>query len=86
MSVEKKDAALRQQLELRLLGEQLAKGSDYLTTSVRSYVQFGNKLHYDNFWMEVDKTRSRDIAVERLKKLKALPEELEACKYRKMVF
>ena len=76
MSVERKEAAVKQQQELRFLGGQLAKGSDYLTSEVRSYVQFGNKLHYDNFWMEVDKTRSRDIAVERLKKLKALPEEL----------
>ncbi|MBT6297343.1 MAG: PAS domain S-box protein, partial [Nitrospina sp.] len=77
MSIDKKDTAVKQQQELRLLGEQLAKGSDYLTNEVRSYVQFGNKLHYDNFWVEVDKTRSRDIAVERLKKLKVRPEELE---------
>ena len=77
VSVDKKEAALKQQQELRLLGEQLAKGSDYLTAEVRNYVQFGNKIHYDNFWVEVEKTRSRDIAVERLKKLKVLPEELE---------
>ena len=72
-----KEAALKQQHEIRLLGEQIAKGSDYLTTEVRSYVQFGNKIHYDNFWMEVEKTRSRDIAVEKLKKFNILPEELE---------
>jgi PAS domain S-box-containing protein len=77
VSVEKKDAALRRQQELRFLGEQLAKGSDYLTASVRSYVQFRNKLDYDNFWQEVNKTRSRDIAVEKLKELKVLPEELK---------
>jgi len=76
LSIEKKDAALKNQGELRTLGEQLAKGSGYLTTEVRSYVQFGNVIHYDNFWLEVDKTRSRDIAIERLKKLNALPEEL----------
>ena len=66
LSIEKKDAALKNQGELRTLGEQLAKGSGYLTTEVRSYVQFGNVIHYDNFWLEVDKTRSRDVAVERL--------------------
>ena len=60
-----------------LLGEQLVKGSDYLTAEVRSYVQFGNIIHYDNFWLEVNKTRSRDIAVDRLKKFNVLPEELE---------
>jgi methyl-accepting chemotaxis protein len=46
VSVEKVAAALGEQQELRLLGEQLAKGSGYLTSEVRSYVQFGNKLHY----------------------------------------
>ena len=60
MSINKKDDALKHQAELRFLGEQLAKGSDYLTSEVRSYVQFGNKLHYENFWREVNKTRSRD--------------------------
>ena len=77
VSVDKKETALRQQQELMLLGEQLVKGSDYLTAEVRSYVQFGNIIHYDNFWLEVNKTRSRDIAVDRLKKFNVLPEELE---------
>jgi len=77
VSIERKDTALKHQEEFRLLGEQLAKGSGYLTAEVRSYVQFGAIIHYDNFWLEVDKTRSRDIAVERLKKLKVLPKELD---------
>ena len=80
-----KDAALKHQVELRLLGEQLAKGSGYLTAEIRSYVQFGNKLHYDNFWREVNKTRSRDIAVQRLKNLKALPEELKYIEIEKLI-
>jgi methyl-accepting chemotaxis protein len=49
MSIDRKDDALKHQAELRFLGELLAKASDYLTAEVRSYVQFGNKLHYDNF-------------------------------------
>jgi methyl-accepting chemotaxis protein len=77
MSIDRKDDALRHQAELRFLVELLAKGSDYLTAEVRSYVQFGNKLHYDNFWREVNKNRSRDRVVEKLKSLKVFPENLK---------
>lgn len=62
--------------ELKSIGQQLAQGSDYLTDEIRRYVQFGNRIHYDNFWREVNETRSRDKAVERLKELKVLPSEL----------
>lgn len=68
--------ALTQQAELRELGEQLAQGSDYLTDEIRRHVQFGDMSHYDNFWNEVNVTRSRDKAVTRLKELKVLPSEL----------
>ncbi len=68
--------ALSQQMELKGLGEKLVQGSDYLTDEIRRYVQFGEQAHYDNFWAEVRVTRSRDQAVERLKKLKVLPGEL----------
>ncbi len=62
--------------ELHSIGQQLAQGSDYLTDEIRRYVQFGNRIHYDNFWREVNDTRSRDKAVEKLKELKVLPSEL----------
>jgi PAS domain S-box-containing protein len=68
--------ALVQQTELRELGKKLAQGSDYLTDEIRRYVQFGEQAHYANFWAEVRVTRSRDKAVERLKELKVLPNEL----------
>ena len=70
------DNALAQQEELKEIGEQLARGSDYLTSEIRRYVQFGNRIHHDNFWNEVRIIQSRDKAVERLKELKVLPEEL----------
>jgi PAS domain S-box-containing protein len=76
VSIENKDTALINQQKLTSLGDQLAKGSDYLTTEIRSYVQFGNQIHYDNFWKEVNKTRSRNNSVERIKKHKVLPKEL----------
>jgi len=68
--------AINLELELKNIGQQLAQGSDYLTDEIRHYVQFGDRVHYDNFWQEVNNTRSRDKAVERLKELKVLPSEL----------
>ena len=68
--------ALAQQGEFQKLGEKLAQGSDYLTDEIRRYVQFGNRIHFDNFWNEVRVTRSRDKAVERLKELNVLSSEL----------
>lgn len=68
--------ALAQEAELKELGEKLAKSSDYLTSEIRRYVQFGNRVHHDNFWVEVRVTRGREKALERLKELKVLPSEL----------
>jgi hypothetical protein len=40
ISIDRKDDALKHQAELRFLGELLAKGSDYLTAEIRSYVLY----------------------------------------------
>ena len=63
--------------EFKELGIALANGSDYLTDEVRRYVQFGDRVHFDNYWREVNETKSIDKAVIRLKELNAPEEELE---------
>ena len=68
--------AISLQREFNKIGQQLALGSDYLTDEIRHYVQFGERIHYENFWREVNQTRSRDDAVDRLKELKVFPSEL----------
>ncbi len=68
--------SLENQIELRDLGQTLADGSDYLTGEIRMYVQFGERVHYDNFWNEVRVNRSRERAVERLKELNVLKGEM----------
>lgn len=68
--------ALENQRALENLGRQLAAGSDYLTHEIRMYVQFGDLRNYQNFWEEVNHTRSREV-LEDLIRLKALPEEIE---------
>lgn len=68
-------AALKQDKELELLAIELQDASDYLTNEVRAYTQFGEKEHYDNYWTEVNETKTRDHVVERLKELQ-VPSEL----------
>ena len=63
--------------ELKQLGIDLANASDYLTNEARFYVQFGDKVHYDNYWREVNETKTRDKVTARLKELNAPQEELD---------
>lgn len=63
--------------EFRELGLTLAEGSEYLSNEIRSYVQFGEEVHLDNYWKEVNETKSRDKAIERLEELNAPKVELE---------
>ena len=71
--------ALNNQSKLEALGRQLAAGSDYLTSEIRRYVQFGEMKHYKNFWREVNETKSREI-INDLVALNALPSEIELIK------
>jgi len=70
-------AAVKRQVEFKQLGIDLANSSDYLTNEARAFVQFGDKVHYDNYWKEVNETKTRDHVVERLTVLGAPKEELD---------
>ena len=69
-------AANARATELRQLGRDIAKASDYLTEEVRFYSVTGDKTHLDNYWREVKETKRRDRALTRLKELGAAPDEL----------
>lgn len=62
-AIEKNDNAVKRQLEYAQLANQLMAASDYLTNEVRAYVQFGDQVHYDNYWREVNETKTRDNVV-----------------------
>jgi methyl-accepting chemotaxis protein len=64
------------QAELKELGIRLADASDYLTDEVRRYAQFGDRAHYDNYWREVNETKTREQVVSRLGELGATDTEL----------
>ena len=61
--------AFEEQLEFIELSHSLSAASDYLTQEVRYYIQTGDKKHFDNYWREVNETRRREKAIERLKEL-----------------
>lgn len=76
-SVQERETAIERQIEFKQLAEALHSSSDYLTNEVRSYVQFGNAEHYDNYWREVNETKTRDNVVIRLQELNTPQELLE---------
>src|SRR5215470_227192 len=57
--------------------EQLAGGSDRLTSAVRAYAATGERRFYDAFERELNVDRNRDTAVEGLRQLDLLPSELQ---------
>jgi methyl-accepting chemotaxis protein len=69
--------ALSRQSEFKQLGLDLAAASDYLTNEARRYVQFGDQRHLDNYWREVNETKTRDRVVNRLQALGAPQGELD---------
>lgn len=73
----KEREAVSRKEESKQLGIDLVNASDYLTNEARRYVQFGEKIHYDNYWKEVNETKTRDKVVQRLKELNAPKDELE---------
>lgn len=59
----------KQQLEFYRLGVQLENASNYLTDQSRAFVQSGDSKHYDNYYREVNETKTRETVVERLKEM-----------------
>src|SRR5690606_31801099 len=76
-AVDSERQALARQSEFKQLGLDLAAASDYLTNEARRYVQFGAQRHLDNYWHEVNETKTRDRVVNRLRELGAPQGELD---------
>ncbi len=76
-AIEDERTALARQAELKQLGQELAAASDYLTEEARRYTVFGDRRHFDNYWREVNETRTRDRVVARLEALGTPQAELD---------
>ncbi len=74
-SMENLEQAGKVEKESISLSNELQGASDYLTNEVRAYVQFGDSVHLDNYWKEVNETKTRDRVVTRLQELN-VPDEL----------
>ncbi|MCA0969191.1 methyl-accepting chemotaxis protein [Halobacillus litoralis] len=65
------DEQQAQQVSQKALGlaVEMQGASDYLTNEVRAYTQFGEQVHYDNYWTEVEETKTRERVVSELEAL-----------------
>ncbi|PID28978.1 MAG: hypothetical protein CSB55_02615 [Candidatus Cloacimonadota bacterium] len=68
-SVKRERTAIVRRSQYKELGEMLSDASDYLTAQARQYVQFGEKKYLDNYWREVNETKTRDHVILRLKEM-----------------
>lgn len=69
--------AFAQRLELKQIGVDLEKASNKLTDEARLYVQTAERRHYNNYWQELNDTKTFDRVQRRLEELKAPSEELD---------
>ncbi|KOP65486.1 hypothetical protein AMS62_09645 [Bacillus sp. FJAT-18019] len=84
-SVADEREAVKMQAKFKQLGFDLANSSDYLSNEVRAYMQFGEKVHNDNYWKEVNETKTRDHVVKSLAALGAPEEELDLIEESKQI-
>ncbi|USG65579.1 methyl-accepting chemotaxis protein [Brevibacillus ruminantium] len=69
VSIKEQDDAVDVQMEGRQLANDLLQISLYLTNEARNYVQSQDKEHRDNYWKEVEETKTRDKVLDRLAEL-----------------
>src|SRR5664279_2349961 len=69
------EGAYATRLEALRMADQLANGSDRLTTAVRAYAATGERTYLDDFDRELKVDRSRDKAVERLNQMRLTTSE-----------
>jgi methyl-accepting chemotaxis protein len=68
-SIEKQREAAQIERKAAELSIQLQAASSYLTDQVRAYTQYGETEFYDNYWKEVNETKTRDKVTAEFKKL-----------------
>lgn len=70
-------ATAKEEAELKQLSLNIREASDYLTDQMRRFTINGDRRFRDNYWREVNETKTRDKVIARLVELKARPDELE---------
>src|SRR5919107_5807485 len=70
------ERATDERAEFRQLALDLAGASKLLTDEVRAYAVTADPVHLENYWREIDETKTRDRVVARLEQLGATETEL----------
>ncbi len=73
----KKEQMLEKQFYYTVYVDAFGDISAYLTNEVRSYAATGEKMHYENYWYEVNIAQNREYYVEKLKELGLTEQELQ---------
>jgi methyl-accepting chemotaxis protein len=76
-SIEREQNAVGWQTESRQLGVELANVTMRLSDDARKFVINNDKAALDNYWREVEQTKTRDRVTQRLVELQTPQEELE---------
>lgn len=74
-SMGERTKAITETMELGELSDTLIDTSNFLSTQVRSYAQFGEKEYLDLYNKEINETQTRENVMKRLKELK-IPADL----------
>ncbi|GAA2629460.1 hypothetical protein GCM10010399_71640 [Dactylosporangium fulvum] len=75
-AVQRQAAAYERQAQFKALALELNGSSDLLTAEARSYAVTGDRKHLDNYWREINETKTQDRAVAQLRQLGADSDEL----------
>lgn len=71
------NAANEERFGLTYNANRFMDGSAYLTNEVRAFAATGDSEHYDNYWLEVNEWKNRDIGVAALQEIGITEEEQE---------
>jgi len=66
----------KKKFEMIQLGYMLANRSDFLTAEARNFAVTAQPKHLQEYWCEVNITKNRNYAVDRLREISANPEEI----------
>jgi len=75
-NIDSEKAAEERRIMFQEMGVELAEASDYLTAEARKYAVTRDRVHMENYWKEIEKTRTRDMVIEKMQETQAPVREL----------
>lgn len=75
-NIDAEKAAEERRIMFQEMGVSLAEASDYLTAEARKYAVTRDRVHMENYWKEIENTRTRDMVIEKMQETQAPVREL----------